>query len=157
MDWITQMSPRSTIDLAAGIQILKNSDTSERLALVAQWRQALIQQQNDDGSWGPYASRFGEAFDTAVALLTLAPFLSSHPDYRRPLDLGRSFLANTQEPSGGWTETTRPAGGTSYAQHISTSAWALSALTVVSSALEAPLEKQTENKYKTSEPETSPH
>lgn len=139
MEWITKMSLKSTIDLAAGIQILKNSDTSERLALVAQWRATLIQQQNDNGSWGPYASRFGEAFDTAVALLTLTPFLPSHPDYRRPLELGRSFLANTQEPSGGWTETTRPAGGTSYAQHISTSAWALSALTAVSSTLEAPL------------------
>jgi hypothetical protein len=30
MEWITQMNPRSTIDLAAGIQILKNSDISER-------------------------------------------------------------------------------------------------------------------------------
>lgn len=137
MEWITQMNPRSTIDLAAGIQILKNSETSERQALVAHWRRALIQRQNDNGSWGHYASRFGEAFDTAVALLTLAPFLSSHADYRRPLALGRLFLTNTQEPSGGWIETTRPSGGTSYAQHISTSAWALSALTAVSSALEA--------------------
>jgi hypothetical protein len=101
MDWIAQMNPRSTCDLAAGIQILTNSDTAEHINLGAQWRQVLIHQQNEDGSWGPYASRFGEAFDTALALLALTPFLSSHSDYRRPLDNGRSFLVTTQEPTGG--------------------------------------------------------
>lgn len=145
MDWITQMSLRSTIDLAAGIQILKNSDKSEHLALVTKWSQKLIQQQNDNGSWGPFASRFGEAFDTAVAIQTLAPFLSTHPDFHRPLNRGRTFLVNTQEPAGGWTETTRPPGGSSYAQHISTSAWALSALKAVSSAFKDLSESRNEN------------
>jgi len=33
-----------------------------------------------------------------------------------------------QQPAGGWPETTRPSGGVSYAEHISTTAWALYAL-----------------------------
>jgi len=41
---------------------------------------------------------------------------------------GREFLLRMQHADGGWPETTRPAGGVSYAEHISTTAWALEAL-----------------------------
>ena len=41
---------------------------------------------------------------------------------------GRSFLVAEQLDSGGWTETTRPTGNQSYAQHLSTTAWATLAL-----------------------------
>jgi hypothetical protein len=41
---------------------------------------------------------------------------------------GRAFLIATQRDDGGWPETTRPSGGTSYAQRISTTGWATLAL-----------------------------
>ena len=47
---------------------------------------------------------------------------------RGPIARGRSFLLAQQQPGGGWPETTRPPGAQSYAQHISTSAWATLAL-----------------------------
>ena len=136
--WIAQMQPQANIDLAAGVEILKRSDKSDHIKLAKTWTQLLVQQQNKNGSWGPYASRFGEPFDTAIALLAVAPFVSLHSEYRTALNRGRQFLIDTQESTGGWPETTRPSGGNSYAQHISTSAWALEALVQISSVIEDP-------------------
>ena len=41
---------------------------------------------------------------------------------------GRDFLIRDQLPDGSWPETTRPAQQESYAQRISTTAWAVLAL-----------------------------
>ena len=41
---------------------------------------------------------------------------------------GREYLVRRQLPDGSWVETTRPSGQESYAQRISTSAWALLAV-----------------------------
>jgi hypothetical protein len=41
---------------------------------------------------------------------------------------GRAFLLEAQLGDGSWVETTRPAGQQSYAQYISTTAWATLAL-----------------------------
>jgi hypothetical protein len=38
------------------------------------------------------------------------------------------YLIDQQQADGSWAETTRPSGGESYAQRISTTAWALLAL-----------------------------
>lgn len=80
---------------------------------------ALTAAQSEDGSWG------GEAFDTAMARLALGP---DHPASER----ARAWLMKTQWSGGGWPATTRPGGGDSYAQHISTTAWVL--LSLVTSA-----------------------
>jgi hypothetical protein len=77
--------------------------------------------QTSDGGWGPRANSPAEVFDTALVLLAIR-------DHAALVRGGRGFLIRTQLPSGGWPETTRPAGGQSYAQHISTSAWATLAL-----------------------------
>jgi hypothetical protein len=68
-----------------------------------------------------------ESFDTAVVLLALRK-LNKLATAR-----GRAFLIASQRPDGGWPETTRPPGGQSYAQHISTSAWATLALLLTDS------------------------
>jgi hypothetical protein len=41
---------------------------------------------------------------------------------------GRNFLAAQQRPDGSWPATTRPPGGDSYAQLVSTTGWATLAL-----------------------------
>jgi hypothetical protein len=41
---------------------------------------------------------------------------------------GRSYLVVQQTEEGAWPETTRPSGGESYAQRISTTGWATLAL-----------------------------
>ena len=77
--------------------------------------------QTSDGGWGPRPHAPAEVFDTALVLLAIR-------DDAAVTARGRAFLIRTQLASGGWPETTRPSGGQSYAQHISTSAWATLAL-----------------------------
>jgi hypothetical protein len=43
---------------------------------------------------------------------------------------GRAYLERTQGADGAWAETTRPSGGVSYAERISTAAWVVFALEV---------------------------
>lgn len=104
--------PASSIVAAAGILLGGiASEAAER---------ALLDRQLADGSWNH------EAFDTAIAMLALKRARKSDEAIER----GRAYLLKTQLSGGGWTGTTRPAGGTSYAQHISTTAWAALALAV---------------------------
>jgi hypothetical protein len=77
--------------------------------------------QTRDGGWGPRPHAPTEVFDTALVLLALPPG-------NEMIEPGRRFLIRMQSPDGGWPETTRPPGGQSYAQQISTSAWATLAL-----------------------------
>jgi hypothetical protein len=92
--------------------------------------------QGPDGGWGPYVTSQAEPFDTALALLALAPLRSAGvavtPFAPGEIDAAiaraRAYLLSTQAEDGSWPETTRPPGGESYAQRISTSAWALLAL-----------------------------
>ena len=76
----------------------------------------LKRRQNRDGGWG-------ETFDTAVAVLAL-----DRAGERDAVERGRAALLRWQQEAGGWQETTRPPGGVSYAEHISTTGWALYAL-----------------------------
>jgi hypothetical protein len=76
-----------------------------------------------------------EAFDSALAVLALAELRPEHAvasfsDAQRQdaIRNGRQYLLASQLDDGSWTETTRPPGGESYAQRISTTAWALLAL-----------------------------
>jgi hypothetical protein len=54
--------------------------------------------------------------------------LEDRDSHSQLIGQGRAYLIETQLPSGGWPETTRPPGAQSYAQHISTSGWATLAL-----------------------------
>ncbi len=88
----------------------------------------LVRSQGDEGGWGPFESSPPEPFDAALALIALQSVVQT--DRRVPglIDRGRTYLQATQLPEGGWPATTRPAGGESYAEHVSTSAWATIAL-----------------------------
>lgn len=83
--------------------------------------------QTRDGGWGPYADSPPEVFDTAIVLLALAQTGKS-AEMTDPIQRGRSFLASQQKADGSWPATTRPPGGESYAQTLSTAGWATLAL-----------------------------
>jgi len=135
--WLRTTSPATVLDASAILFGLER-DSDPAAAMQRQRSLAILQRgQGPDGGWGPYVTSQSEAFDTAVALLALAPLrhadaLSTAPYSARDLDeaieRGRASLLGTQNPDGSWPETTRPPNGDSYAQRISTTAWALMAL-----------------------------
>ena len=91
--------------------------------------------QGPDGGWGPYVTSQSEPFDSGLAVLALAELPPQHAvasftdaQRRNAIQKGRQYLLATQLDGGSWTETTRPPDGESYAQRISTTAWALLAL-----------------------------
>jgi hypothetical protein len=118
LEWLKRAKPNGILDSATLALALTASDPGREIAL-----DALLKSQNADGGWGAHPQTPSEPFDTAVALLALA-----QRDQRERVQRGRRFLIAAQLPSGGWPATTRPSGGLSYAQHISTSAWATLAL-----------------------------
>ncbi|HEU0121806.1 MAG TPA: prenyltransferase/squalene oxidase repeat-containing protein [Bryobacteraceae bacterium] len=109
--WFAGLQPRSTVDAAA--QLLAQPGNRAARAL-------LLRGQTRDGGWGEFPGLPAQAFDTALAVIALR----SGSEAAR----GRDWLIARQQEEGGWPETTRPPGAQSYAQHISTSAWALLAL-----------------------------
>jgi hypothetical protein len=87
----------------------------------------LRRAQASDGGWGPYVDSSPEAFDTALALLALAEFRNTD-GAPAMIQRGRAYLTATQLADGSWSPTTRPSGGQSYAQQMSTTGWATLAL-----------------------------
>ena len=88
---------------------------------------AIIERaQTQDGGWGPYVDSPPEVFDTAIVLLALAA--EKHAGMTGRIHRARNFLVTQQDPDGGWPATTRPPGGESYAQRLSTTGWATLAL-----------------------------
>ncbi|MBL8234375.1 MAG: terpene cyclase/mutase family protein [Bryobacterales bacterium] len=116
--WMSAGRSAATVDRAARVL---SAGLQERGALGD--RQQLEAAQNPDGGWGPYRASPSEVFDTAIALMALG-----RTGDGRALAKGRDYLLRTQLPGGGWPATTRPSGVASYAQQISTTGWALLAL-----------------------------
>ena len=113
--WLEKLVP-STVPEAAS-KLMANPNERGVLDLLLAW-------QASDGGWGPRRSAPSEPFDTALAILALRDAGGAAQAIAR----GQKFLIGTQLPEGGWPGTTRPPGGQSYAQHISTSGWATLAL-----------------------------
>jgi len=109
--WLTSAKPASVTDAAALLMAVPTRTDCRAMILGA---------QTSDGGWGPQAGMPAEPFDTALAILALGRSDAA--------DRGRAFLLKTQDASGAWLETTRPSGGVSYAERISTAAWVTYAL-----------------------------
>jgi hypothetical protein len=62
-----------------------------------------------------------------LALLALARY-PKEDGTAEMIRRGRKYLIEAQDKDGNWPETTRPAGGVSYAQRTATTGWALQAL-----------------------------
>jgi hypothetical protein len=121
--WLTAAKPENLLDAAAMLLALPQSAEVRRKCLPM-----LLASQTSDGGWGSQPHVPAEAFDTAVVVLALRAAGDGAVEYTRPIGLARAFLIGLQEASGGWPETTRPAGGQSYAERISTAAWVVLAL-----------------------------
>jgi hypothetical protein len=109
--WFRTAAPANNIDAAAIVLALP-----QRRGMIDR----LIAAQTSDGGWGPQPRTPAEVFDTALVMLAL-----DGAGERRPLARARALLIRMQDADGGWPETTRPSGNLSYAEHISTTAWAL--------------------------------
>jgi len=112
--WLRAVEPKNMPEAAALVFAFGSDEDAER------GRAFIREAQASDGGWGPYPKAPSEVFDTALAILAL-----DDPELAQQ---GRKYLLETQLGAGGWLETTRPSGSQSYAQHISTTAWALLAL-----------------------------
>ncbi len=121
-------APMNNVPAAATLLRFAMRDDSpgavrQRAEALAFLRRALT----SDGGWGPYPDAPAEAFDTALALLALAG-LPPEAGVAELVRRGREFLLAQQQGDGGWPATTRPTGGESYAQRMSTTGWVTLAL-----------------------------
>jgi hypothetical protein len=125
--WLRQ-SPMSTVLAAAtSILALTHDATEPARTRRRECLDLLRHAQTQDGGWGPYADSPPEAFDTATVLLALVEMRET-TGVKEMILRGRGFLVAQQQPDGGWAASTRPPGGQSYAQRISTTGWATLAL-----------------------------
>ncbi|MBS1812271.1 MAG: hypothetical protein JST84_29165 [Acidobacteria bacterium] len=124
---IQAMKPQ-TVPTAA-ILLLMFADATEQTVRTKREEslQFLLRAQTRDGGWGPYADAPPECFDTAVVLLALNQ-TRSQTELSNVIQRGRVYLISQQSPDGSWPATTRPSGGTSYAQMMSTTGWVTLAL-----------------------------
>lgn len=125
--WLLAQEPTNVPETAALLMNLDSSDTSEAREKRNEAVVYLLAARTSAGVWGPYPKSPPEVFDTAVATMALSLY-DGVPERRAVLEPARAYLLETQLAEGGWPETTRPSGFSSYAQHVSTSAWATMAL-----------------------------
>ena len=125
--WLRQVRPDNVLAAATLLLALRDDSEPSATARREEWLALIRRGQTREGGWGPYVDAPAEPFDTAVVLLALTE-LRTAGDVDGMIRAGRSFLAGRQSPDGSWPATTRPPGGNSYAQRVSTTGWATLAL-----------------------------
>ena len=135
--WVRDVEVQTVIDAAALVLALGGADDTAALAQRQRCLVLLMEGLAPSGGWGAYLASVVEPFDTALVVLALQPLLGRSELAVPAIDAGlltemvaggRAFLLEAQLGDGSWVETTRPAGQQSYAQYISTTAWATLAL-----------------------------
>jgi Squalene-hopene cyclase C-terminal domain len=125
--WLHAREVKNILDAAALLLCLEGNTTAEAQKQRDHCLSLIRKGEAKDGGWGPYATSPPEVFDTALVLLALRSGADTE-EGRGMVKRGRAFLIASQEKDGSWPETTRPTGGTSYAQRLSTAGWATLAL-----------------------------
>jgi hypothetical protein len=118
--------PRNVMDAAATALALAGTVSEAARVRRQEALDLLAGAEASGGGFGPYRGSAPEPFDTALAVLALKG--AGGDAHRDLVQRGRAYLARVQLDTGGFPETTRPAGYESYAQHVSTTAWAVLAL-----------------------------
>ncbi len=127
--WLADKPVRNVFDAAVFLLAASAGTDSGDSASRSHAFEIIERGQAPDGGWGPFSLARPETFDTALVLLALhANRDRLGASFAGAIEKGRTFLLKHQLEDGGWEETTRPSGAESYAQHISTTAWALMAL-----------------------------
>jgi hypothetical protein len=124
--WLRTHEPKTVLDAAGVLLGLRHATDDAALTQRQTCLEMIAQGQQRSGGWGPFVRAAAEPFDTAVVLLALAE--TGDAAHREAIARGRAWLLAVQQDDGSWLATTRPAGGQSYAQHMSTTAWATLAL-----------------------------
>ena len=124
--WLESTEPRSVLGAAATLLALSGvaSPAADRQRVRS--LENIRQGESPEGGWGPFVNSPPEAFDTALVLLALVA--QKQPTEAAMIARGRKYLLATQTADGSWPATTRPRGVESYAQQLSTTAWATQAL-----------------------------
>jgi hypothetical protein len=125
--WLRGFKAKNVLDSAALLWGLAEAKDEEAVAQRKQCLALIRKGETKAGGWGPYVNSAPETFDTAVVVLALIRE-KDQEGLAEMLRRGRAFLVAAQNEDGSWTETTRPAGGDSYAQRVSTTGWATQAL-----------------------------
>jgi len=126
--WLQGRPVQNVLD-ACAVLFADDSESAPKPDPRAKSVELLRRAQSEDGGWGPFVNAPSEVFDTALALIALSR--GGDRESRKPiLERGRAYLASRQSEDGSWPETTRPSGGESYAQRLSTTGWATLALLV---------------------------
>ena len=126
LGWLEATEPRSVLDSAATLWALVDVASPAADRQRARSLEIIRQGESPEGGWGPFVNSPPEAFDTALVLLALAA--PKQPIEAATIARGRKYLLATQNADGIWPATTRPRGVDSYAQQLSTTAWATQAL-----------------------------
>jgi len=127
VQWLRTVKVRSILDAAAILLALEEMKGHDIQRQQRRCLELIRKGESGQAGWGPYTTSRPEPFDTAVVVLALV-HQAEHPEIKRLLKRGRTYLITTQQPDGSWQETTRPPGSESYAQRISTTGWATLAL-----------------------------
>ncbi len=125
--WLTTTPVETVIDAAAVLWALEGVEGESAGRQRSVCLDIIRKGRGKDGGWGAYLTSASEPFDTAVVLLALRQF-ADRDEMREMIRDGRRYLLRLQTDEGHWPETTRPAGGTSYAQRLSTTGWVTYAL-----------------------------
>jgi hypothetical protein len=125
--WLRRLSPQNVFTAATTLLFAARETGAQARRQQTACLNLIRRAQTRDGGWGPYADAPPEIFDTALVLLALAE-TRQDAGVSEMLRRGRQYLITQQTTDGNWPPTTRPSGGDSYAQMMSTTGWAMLAL-----------------------------
>lgn len=125
--WLRRKKVLTVLDAASLLIGLDRADDETARTQRDRCLEVIRKGEGKEGGWGPFITSAAEVYDTALVLLALH-LLPPTEQIKAMRQRGRAYLIQTQQEDGSWRETTRPTNGDSYAQRISTTAWALQAL-----------------------------
>ncbi len=134
-EWLRRAPVGAVLDAAAVVLGLDAATDQAALTQRGRALSTLAARQQLDGGWGEGAGSPSQPFHSALALLALRMAVGTNQttfaagDLAKAISAGRAYLAAQQQPDGSWKESVRPGKpAVSYAQRVSTTAWATQAL-----------------------------